>query len=169
MGNQQPVMSDEEKWLRTYQIADSIFYPEFFCDYMDAHPVVRTLTRYGAADVHDHLRARLGRYMSSDALAAMNARDDALVQQLTSRSDSCSPQHLDQAWGVFYGTADYEWVKLIAGIARPTDKTLHVRMDVRIAAIWSLDSHVKQGLVDQDTLGAPAAAPSAAPRRMCDV
>ena len=147
-----------EHWLHTYNRVDSIFHPEFFCDYMDAHPIVRTLDS-NVADIHDHLRARLGRYLTDDAIKRMNIRDNELRKQLACENDmSPSGEALDQAWHVFYGTADYEWVKRIARIAQTNDP--RVSKIVRDAAAWSLDSHVEQGVVDALTHGAPAAAPN---------
>jgi hypothetical protein len=149
--------AEAELWLRTYNMMDSIFYPEFFCDFMDEHPIVRTIDS-GVADIHDHLRARLGRHLTNDVIKQIGIRDDELRKQLRCENDmSLSAKSLDQAWGVFYGTADYEWVKLIAHIAQQGGPC--VPPVVRAAAIWSLGSHIDQGVIDKSTLGAPAAAP----------
>jgi hypothetical protein len=146
-----------ELWLRTYNMMDCIFYPEFFCDFMDEHPIVRTIDS-DVADIHDRLRARLGRHLTDDAIKQIGICNDELRKQLRCENNmSLSAKSLDQAWGVFYGTADYEWVKLIAHIAQQGGPC--VPPVVRAAAIWSLGSHIDQGVIDKSTLGAPAAAP----------
>lgn len=154
-------LPEEEKWLRTVNLMYSVFYPEFFCDYMDAHPLVRQCQVAG--DIHDHLHARLGRSMNDAAQAEMEARDVKLLEELNCENNMpLSPATLDQACGVFYGTADYKWVRLIARIAR--EEVPGVSPSVRSAADWSLNSHIDEGLIDVSTLGAPAAAPRDAPR-----